>query len=154
MGDGATRIQIFCTAGESEAYLVRVFTGDTCCNDMAPRGGGSRQALKVNGGVSPGLDAIKHPDVFDPLKRYTHSNLTGDKGYFTTQVYALELDMKRTLRDRFTASDKLGKQHIVAYTLIMIVFASNDSDTFPKNTFLADRGVAWKKKKKKKDPHP
>lgn len=60
----------------SESYLVRIFTGNTSCNDMAPGGRCSGQSLKVNGTVSPGLDPIKHPDVFDSVKRNTHSNLT------------------------------------------------------------------------------
>lgn len=88
---GTTELQLFSVPGESEAYLIRVFTGDTCCNDMAPWGGGCRQTLKVNWRVSPGLDPIKHPDVFDSLKRNTHSNLTEDSVISRKQVSAIEL---------------------------------------------------------------
>lgn len=81
----------FCVPEESEVYLVRIFTCDTCCDYMAPWGGRCRQSLKVDGRVSPGLDAIKHSDVFHPLKRNTHSNLTEDSGISATQVNAQEL---------------------------------------------------------------
>lgn len=74
-----------------QVYLIRIFTCDAGCNYVASWGGCSRQTLKVDGTVSPGLDAIKHSDVFDPLKRNTHSNLTEDSGISTTQVYAQEL---------------------------------------------------------------
>lgn len=59
------------------SYLVRVFTGDAGSDDMASRAGGVGETLKVDGTVSPGLEPIKHSDVFDPMKRDSHSNLTG-----------------------------------------------------------------------------
>lgn len=68
-----------------EVYLVGIFTCDTCCNNMAPWGRRCRQTLKVDGRVSPRLDPIKHPDVFDPFKRNAHSNLPEDSGVNTTQ---------------------------------------------------------------------
>lgn len=60
----------------SESYLIWVLTGDTSSNDMAPWGRGSWQSLKINGRIPPGLNAIKHSNVFDPMKRNAHSNLT------------------------------------------------------------------------------
>lgn len=60
----------------NESYLIWVLTGDTSSNDMAPWGRGSWQSLKINGRIPPGLNAIKHSNVFDPMKRNTHSNLT------------------------------------------------------------------------------
>lgn len=59
------------------AYLVWIFTRDTCCDHVAPGRGRSRQSLKVDGGVSPRLDTVQHPDVFYSLERNTHGNLTG-----------------------------------------------------------------------------
>lgn len=52
---------------------------------MAPRGRSCRQTLEVDGTVSPRLDPVKHPDVFDPFKRNAHSNLPEDSGINTTQ---------------------------------------------------------------------
>lgn len=44
---------------------------------MTPGRGCSRQPLEVNGGVSPWLNAVQHPYVFDSLKRNPHCNLAG-----------------------------------------------------------------------------
>lgn len=57
-------------------YLVWIFTGDTCCDYVAPGRRCSRQPLEVNGGVSPWLDPVQHPDIFDSLERNPHGNLT------------------------------------------------------------------------------
>lgn len=61
------------------AYLIWVFAGDTCSDHVAPGRGCSRQPLEVDGGVSPRLDAVQHPDVFDSLERDPHGDLTGKR---------------------------------------------------------------------------
>lgn len=58
---------------------------------MASWGGGSRQTLKVYWTVTPRLEPVKHPDVFDAVKRNTHSNLSKEGGISTTNVYAYVL---------------------------------------------------------------
>lgn len=103
----------------ASAYLVWILAGDTCSDHMAPRRGCSRQPLEVDGRVSPRLDAVQHPDVFDSLERNSHGNLTGKERHRLSTSFELCCLFNRPLTTMLRTS-----QHI--YLIFAFKISSPD----------------------------
>lgn len=59
--------------------FIGIFTGDSCCYDVAPGDGSIAGALKSDGMVPPWGLSVESSDVLYSVQRDTHGNLKGGK---------------------------------------------------------------------------